>query len=128
MLLISDSHGHDMATILHEVQPGCAVMVVQVGRNISAIRLMYSAKLRGILSFKPEVIVVHLGHNDIVAHPVHNPSPRHLKYFVPVLLDFCETIQMDHPAARLMISNLFPRTVGPRFTESMRKGYNRLAY
>jgi lysophospholipase L1-like esterase len=102
-------------------------MSISVGRGTGTVKLAYLARLNSIRNYHPDVIFLHVGHKDLMAHPVYNKSPKHLKYLIPRLQSFCELLRENHPGARIVFSSVFPQTVGLGFNAEQKKKYNRLA-
>ena len=127
ILLLTDSHGHSMDAALKSIQPGCKVYTISVGGNIGGIRSMYSARLNEVLTFSPDVIIIHSGHNDVIPHPRYDNHPIYMKFFLPLLDNFRGLLQSNHPLAKVYVSSPFPRTTGPNFTLKQRDSYNKLA-
>jgi hypothetical protein len=128
ILLIAYSHGRDMGVKLNNVGRRNTILPIYVGRKLSVVDALYTSKIAQIRNFHPEVVIVHCGHNDVMAHPVYNTHPQHIKYFVPVLVSFCNKIREDHPGARIYLSSIYPRSIGYHFSEDSRQKYNKLAF
>jgi hypothetical protein len=67
--------GRGLGEVLNNLSSSISTLTVLVPRNISLITLEYRSKLQDIFYFQPDVIIIHLGHNDLVRHPVHNLNP-----------------------------------------------------
>ena len=127
ILLLADSHGIRMDMKMMDRINGCVVKSVQVSQRTSLIRRKYVSKLDEIIRFRPDIILLHTGHNDIMRHPVHNQHPTHLKYYFEELQNFCSLLMANHPHALFLLSSAFPRTVGPAMDSVKKRQYNRLA-
>jgi lysophospholipase L1-like esterase len=79
------------------------------------------------VDFNPEAIILHIGHNNLWYHPLHNIHPQNIKDFFPFVLSFLALLRGHHPSAKIIYSSIFPRSVGPHLDKSQRGSYNRLA-
>jgi lysophospholipase L1-like esterase len=124
ILVLADSHGKDMAGVLKGISKSSTILVISIGRGVDEICAKYLQKLRDVNNFHPEGIIVHLGHNDLVAHPVYNMQPDHLKYYFPRIVSFVTLLQTHHPNSRVVLSSLYPRTEGYLFDSERKLQYN----
>ena len=127
LLLIADSHGHGMEKALTTQRPDLVMLSIIVGSQSGAIQAQYARRLSAVQRFRPDAIIVHFGHNDMVLHPRHNPTPYHGKYFFPTVLGFVQVLRANHPLSRIIYSSPFPRTMSATMTVSQRFIYNRVA-
>jgi lysophospholipase L1-like esterase len=127
ILLISDSHGKRMASILERKNDGWSVLTLRLGQKVSSIRGLYRRKLPTIRRFRPDGVIFLVGHNDLVMHPVHNLSPRFITAVFHTVLEFIVEIAANFPMVRILASSLLPRVVADRFGEVETGGYNRIA-
>jgi lysophospholipase L1-like esterase len=127
LLIVGDSHVRGMGDAVERLDKRVSTMTVQVGRRTSIVRSAYEYKLVSAQSFSPEVIVVHSGHNDIVAHKYYNPTPTHLLPFFDELQSFRQAIEGNHPTSRVYLSSLLPRAPCNRFSTVQKIAYNKLA-
>jgi hypothetical protein len=79
------------------------------------------------VAFRPDYVILHSGHNDVVFHPKYNPKPQHIKHFFHVILEFLHLLEENHPTARVIYSSLLPRGASSRMSEGEKDSYNRLA-
>ena len=70
----------------------------------------YRRQLRAITRFRPDIIVVHMGHNDMVRHHRKNPTPSLSTTVAQRTIAFCTQVQANHPHSQIYISATFPRT------------------
>ena len=75
LLVVGDSHCRDLLKPLKLVDKHSTLMCVSVPSSIEDIAEHYDDKFADILAFDPSIAVVHLGHNDLSYHHVHNPNP-----------------------------------------------------
>jgi hypothetical protein len=68
-LVLSDSHGKGLKAVFEEIRPAWDVMGVAYGRKTQELLLHYEERKGQIEQFRPDVIVLHSGHNDVAAHP-----------------------------------------------------------
>jgi lysophospholipase L1-like esterase len=127
VLVISDSHGKKLKNILEELKPGWLFMTLPIGGKTSEIRQNYLNHQVSITHFRPDVIVLHAGHNDLMAHPVHNKSPTFIKQYFPHLLAFVALVRGHFPTSNFYLSGLFPRKSSRRMTSDEALKYNKLA-
>jgi lysophospholipase L1-like esterase len=127
ILLITDSHGKKMAEVLERRKPGWSVLTLRLGGKIGAIRRLYQSKLRGIRSYRPDVILMHLGHNDFVLHEVHNRDPRFITTVLDNIYAFAGRIVVDFPRSTIYISSMLPRVSADRFNDTKVDSYNQMA-
>ena len=127
ILLITDSHGKKMAEVLERKKPGWSVLTLRLGGKIGAICRLYQSKMRGIRSFRPDVILMHLGHNDLVMHEVHNRDPRFITTVLDNIFAFAGRIAGDFPQSAVHLSCMLPRVSADRFNDKKVDSYNRMA-
>ena len=126
ILLVSDSHGHVMGSTIEGIDSECQVMTISVGGKLGSIRSMYNARLNEVLLFRPDVIIVHSGHNDVMPHPRYDSQPVFMKFFIPQLERFRTQLLTNHPLSVIYFSSMLPRTTGPDFDSRQRDSYNKL--
>ena len=127
LLLVADSHGREMGSVIRGINKEWTVLTVRVSSQTAAVRERYLQRLSEIRQFEPEAIVLHVGHNDISHHAYYNPDPKHVKDFFPAILEFVGLLQGNHPSARVFYSSVFPRSTGPNMNDKNRHSYNKLA-
>jgi lysophospholipase L1-like esterase len=128
IVLITDSHGQGMGEEMAKVDDTLEVLTVSVGARSSLVWRKVEEDSARIWNFWPEVIVVHLGHNDVVWHPVHNTEPLHPQEVFSLMLEKLQRLKEEYPECRIIMSNLFPRTVGPHFPDARKRMYNAMVY
>ena len=106
--------GRGLGQVLNNLSSSISTLTVLVPRNISLITLEYRSKLQDIFYFQPDVIIIHLGHNDLVRHPVHNLHPSVSTAVASSTITFADEIHQNFPNASIFISAIFPRI----FTDS----------
>jgi hypothetical protein len=127
LLLISDSHGRGLDVYIRNEVPSMVVKTVMVGGKMSAIRGSYREQLQEIVVFDPEVIVMHMGHNDLVAHWYHNTQPQFITAVFHTLMELKDEIHFNFPTATIFISSLLPIVSLWEFDEERTWRYNRIA-
>jgi hypothetical protein len=127
ILIVSDSHGRGISAELQLQMAEVTVLSVCLGRPSAAVMASYMARRKEIQDFRPDRVVVHVGHNDIVVHRL-NPTTFPLPGLLPYLIDFCHQIKEDLPYAVVYFSCAYPRTLGSQFEDKQRLAYNKLAY
>jgi lysophospholipase L1-like esterase len=127
LLLVTDSHGFGMASVIHGIDKEWVVMTVRVSSQIGEVRDRYLQRLAEVRQFGPQKILLHVGHNDLNYHPFHNLDPDHVKELFPHVLSFVTLLRINHPMSRVYFSSVFPRSTGPRMNEVQKISYNKLA-
>ena len=127
ILIISDSHGRQMAEELEAKNDGWNVVTLRVGRKLHVVLRLYRGKLRGIRRFRPDAVIMHLGHNDLVLHPIHNLDPDFITAILDKVYRFANEVARDLPASRIFVSSLFPRVESVRYNETLVGRYNKMA-
>jgi hypothetical protein len=127
VLVISDCHGKNLKSVMEKLKSGWIFMTMPLGRKTSEIRQYYLSRRASIDHFHPDMIILHSGHNDITAHPIHNQEPTFLKQFFPHLLDFVELIRGHYPYSTVYLSSIFPRTTGGSLSADQVFQYNKMA-
>jgi lysophospholipase L1-like esterase len=128
VLIISDSHGYDMGAAMQAIRKEWIVHSICLGRSSEAVRLCYLSQFQETVEFRPEAVILHIGHNNLWYHHVHNTQPQNIKDYFPFVLSFISLLKGHHPSARIIYSSIYPRSVGPYMNDSERASYNRLAY
>jgi hypothetical protein len=127
LLLVTDSHGKKMETELVRMRSSLEVYSVIVARRTSTIRGQYREELQHIIHFNPDLILMHMGHNDVVYHSEHNTSPLFITAAFHQQMELAYEITMNFPEAKLVISSMLPKTAGSGVTEKEARPYNRIA-
>ena len=119
LLVVGDSHCRDMTIALKILAPLDDYYTITKGRQTDEIIPLYRAQMPNVTKFAPTVIVLHVGHNDVAWHPVHNTLPLVSRDVARITLAFADEISTNHPSTQLYISNIFPRTYTPRSSLSL---------
>jgi lysophospholipase L1-like esterase len=106
---------------------GVRVMTVRKGRKIPAIRGLYRSKLRSIRRFGPEVVYIHVGHNDLVPHTLLNPRPLFITSILHQVRELVQEVSETLPGVYIVVSSILPRVSGDEFAPDAVGRYNRLA-
>ena len=129
IIFIGDSHCRDLARAFGILFPTHHLYTIKVGGSMDSIMDKYHQKI-GIITFlKPDYIVIHMGHNNIVYHPIYNRSPDMAKQVAEININHANEIRTNHPNAKMFVSTIFPRS----FTRSSAlslpevKEYNNIA-
>jgi hypothetical protein len=127
VLVLSDSHGKDMMWSFDHYVPEWEVVELCVGRATGEVRSSYVDNIVDIFEYAPDIIYLHLGHNDVSFHPVHNLSPQQPLDCFKLCLEFLDLLKEKHPYSLLFYSSIFPRACGPSFDNTRKSAYNRMA-
>jgi lysophospholipase L1-like esterase len=127
VLLLSDSHGRGVGRVLEGMDPGLSVMTIWKGRKIPAIRGLYREKLRSIRRLAPVVVFIHVGHNDLVPHSLHNLRSLFSTVVLHQVQEMVQEVSETIPGAYIIVSSLLPRVIGDGFHSEDVAKYNRLA-
>ena len=112
LLLLADSHGKEMLPLLHTqaglLEPPLDLQQFHVirGRSIEIIRGDYRNELANILSFSPDRVLIHAGHNNMVRHDIYNRSPLFITAVVHILLEFVVEVRASFPDTEIFVSTL----------------------
>jgi lysophospholipase L1-like esterase len=123
-IIISDSHGRRMNDFIRAHDSRWVVKLVAVGRGTSVVRESYMSRLDELKAFSPDAVLLHLGHNDVVHHPCHNPYPISSSLAFTRVMRFMDEVSRDLPMARVVYSSLFPRAVGNSMSPEEKVMYN----
>jgi hypothetical protein len=127
LLLLTDSNGRHLdENIIAEI-PSMNVMSVIEGGQIPSIRGVYRERLQEIVAFEPDVVVLHMGHNDLVVHHYHNTQPLFITAVYHMLMELKDEVRFNFPNASIFISSLLPRGSSDYFSEDQTWRYNRIA-
>ena len=128
LLLISDSHGRQLDEYIKREVPSMTVRTVMVPGKISEIRGQYREELQELVLFNPEVIVLHMGHNDLVAHWSHNTQPLFITAVFHMLMELKDEVHFNFPEATIFVSSTLPRVPDDySFDGDRALRYNRIA-
>ena len=128
VILITDSHGKGMGQEMTKIDNDLEIMTISVGEKSSIVWSQVEAESDDIWKFWPEVFLIHLGHNDVVWNPKHNRQPLHPQEVFSLLLGKVQKLRDEYPGCRILVSNMFPRTVGPYFPMDRKGRYNMMVY
>jgi hypothetical protein len=84
-----------------------------VGASSRAVWTKFMEVLEEVRIFNPEWAIVHLGHNDVVYHPVRNLTPHHFFEIIPELMGYMNQMDGLLPGCKVIYSTMFPRSEGP---------------
>ena len=129
LLLLGDSHCRELTDIFAELTSTITVYTVFVPLDITSITLQYRSKINTINAYRPDVILIHLGHNDLVYHPVHNLSPSNSSTVASSTIALANELHQNHPYATIYVSAIIPRTFThkSRLTKAQVTSYNKMA-
>jgi hypothetical protein len=127
LLLVADLHGKNMQWELVGLKESLDVYPVVVARRTSTICGQYREELQDIVHYNPDMILMHMGHNDVVYHPEHNTSLLFITAAFHQQMELAYEISMNFPEAKLVISSMLPRGAGNGVTEEEARRYNRIA-
>jgi lysophospholipase L1-like esterase len=127
VLVIADSHGKKLQAIFERLEPAWTVLIVTLGRRTNLLSDLYDSRRMELIRFRPDAIILHSGHNDIVAHARHNREPIGVRELFPKVMSFRRKLVDNHPLATVFLSSLYPRTQGADFSLEQVGIYNRMA-
>ena len=129
LILIGDSHCRDLARPFQINFPSHRCYNIKVGGQMDAIMDKYRYKITTITNLNPDYIIIHMGHNNIVHHPIHNRSPQMAKQVAENNIEFANEIRLNHPNATTYVSTIFPRSFTSSSAISLPavKDYNNIA-
>ena len=128
LLLIVDSHCCELVDIFTELSD-YSVYTVFVPNDIASITLQYRSEIQAINQFRPEVTLIHMGHNDLVYHPSHNLSPSNSSTVASETITFANETHINHPHSIIYVSAILPRSYTRRslLSEAQVTAYNKIA-
>jgi hypothetical protein len=93
------------------------------------IMAKYRTEIATINQLDPHFIIIHMGHNNIVFHPIHNRFPQMAKQVAESNIEFASEIELNHPKAVIYVSTIFPRTFSYSSPMTLQevKDYNSIA-
>jgi lysophospholipase L1-like esterase len=129
LVLLGDSHCRELANVFAELTSSITVYTVFVPLDITTITLHYRSKINIINAYNPDVILIHLGHNDLVYHPIHNVSPSNSSTVASNTITLANEVHQNHPNSTIYISAILPRTFThkSRLTKPQVSSYNKMA-
>ena len=110
VIIIGDSHTRVMASYIERISNQCQFYTVSVSSDTPSIIAAYHANLPAIVTFQPEICILHTGHNQISFHKFRNPKPIVSSTVAADTIAFANTIRQNHPNIRIILSSVFPRT------------------
>jgi hypothetical protein len=128
VFVLADSHGRGMDTAMRQVDATMDVRVISHAGPTPSVWERYLAREREITEFDPQSIVFHVGHNDLMYHPVHNIEPIHPICVYPMIMSYYNQLVRQYPTARVIYSSVYPRTVGNYMDFEMKASYNYQIY
>ena len=128
VLVLADSHGRDMDIAIREVDKNMDVRVIAHAGPTPRVWTRYLAREEEMIQFDPQCIVLHVGHNDLTFHPVHNINPIHPICVYPEIMGYFAKLEQRFPTARVIYSCVYPRTIGPYMDFEMKASFNHQIY
>jgi lysophospholipase L1-like esterase len=110
IVLIGDSHVRRSVDTFYDMYPGINLYACTAGSKMEVIRNKYEKYRLDIDHFKPTVIVLHQGHNDLSFDQRRNPHPALSKTVGADTLSFAQKIATDNDNAIVYISSIYPRS------------------
>jgi lysophospholipase L1-like esterase len=110
IFIVGDSHCRGMDDAIKKGRPHIQTLSVIFPRGTLAISSRYTATLRQINRFDPDVIFLHCGHNDLMYHPTLTPEPINSQESRKLTIDLAQLLLQNHPQTKVIISTLLPRT------------------
>ena len=110
LLIVGDLHCRDISPAIKALNTDNMIFTVFVGSHIPAITLSYRSKIHAITNFRPDLVVIQLGHNDISWHASKNPRPIVSRDASALTIGLAREIKRKHPNVQVIISSVFPRT------------------
>ena len=127
VLVVADSHGKKLHAIFERLEPAWTVLIVTLGRRTDLLSDLYDSRRMELIRYRPDAVILHSGHNDIVAHARHNRVPIGVRELLPKVMAFRAKLVVNHPMATVFLSSIYPRTQGAGFSEEQVGIYNRMA-
>ena len=127
ILLVTDSHGRGLSSKMERMDRRLSVLNIRLGQRLSAIRGVYRRKLTSVQDYDPDVVILHMGHNDLVPHAKYNPNPLFMTSVIHQIREFVEEIISKLPRTTILVSSILPRVLGDHFGSVKVGCYNRLA-
>jgi hypothetical protein len=115
LMIVTDSHGKGMKTVIEGIRPDWIILEVVFGRKTSELLLHFQERHEDVVRFCPDVTILHSGHNDVVAHHRYNPEPTHTRQLLPQLVEFVHLIDSICPDTTVYLSCMFPPDFGGTF-------------
>jgi lysophospholipase L1-like esterase len=128
VLILSDSHGRKMGSYLRNLDEDIEVQTLSLGQQLPAIRGYYRSELSNIRRKTPDIVVLHMGHNDLSKSERHNPEPLFITAVFHQVLEFVAEISHDLPNARIYISSMLPRVPSDEMGVLATGRYNKMAF
>jgi hypothetical protein len=128
VILIGDSNVARVREAMRTLDSGLELRIISVGAQSDAVWEVYLQRRAEFQHFQPDMIVVHMGHNDAVWHPRRNRVPRHPMEVFGIVSGYIGQIQTDFPQSKVIQSNLFPRNIGPHLYGLPLYRYNMMVY
>jgi hypothetical protein len=128
VLIVADSHGKKLQAMFTSLEPAWTVLIVTLGRRTDLLCDFYNSRRTELIRFRPDAVIMHSGHNDIVAHARYNREPIGVRELFTKVMDFRMRLVSDHPSAEIYLSSMYPRTEGDNFSKEQVGVYNRMAH
>ena len=110
LLVKGDSHCRTIAEALKVITPNTELYTISVGGQNSDIAAQYRHEIPFINAFRPQLAIIHMGHNDLAWHPTKNEIPAVSRDVSRTTLNLANSISTNHPPVRITISAVYPRT------------------
>ena len=88
-----------MRALIITVNSDWIVKLLAIGRGTSVVRETYQTKMHELQEFFPDAVLMHLGHDDLVHHPRHNPTPLSSSLAFTQAMRFMDEVSEDMPFA-----------------------------
>ena len=128
VLYFAESHGRFLDDHLLSQDPSLVVLGMWIsGAKMHGIEWLIGRRLPEIIDFSPDVVFLHLGHNDLSYHVKHNPQPMKCPDAAVELHAIVIALKEFLPQACIIVSCPFPRVSSGDYTQEQALSYNRVA-
>jgi hypothetical protein len=127
ILIICDSHGKKMVETIRRQGVEARMITIVKGTKIDKLRRIYRTQIGSIRRFRPDKVLLHMAHNDLVRHSRHNPHATYITGVVEILMEFTIEILSSFPHSQLYLSSPLPRLPSCDYSADSARKYNRIA-
>ena len=127
LAVVADSHGSGLEkTIKDNCKDVVPFVLYYPGARVERIKKMTIWNQGRPGRFRPDVLIIHVGHNNVAHHNTKNPHPDWAKNIGFELSFLVKLAQNLLPMTKIYVSCPFPRIPAKYFITSKCDSYNKL--
>ena len=127
LAIVADSHGSGLEKTIRDNFSDIKPFVLYYpGAKVERIKRMTISNQGRLRRFRPDILIIHVGHNNVAYHTSKNPHPdwaKNIGYEMSYLVNLAQNLL---PSTKIYVSCPFPRIPAKNFSSPRCDSYNKL--